>query len=83
MAKHDATPKKKVPLKTAWREARELIYEHRVRLSAGLFVMLINRLSGLVLPTLSKFLIDDVIGKKQSELLITLALIGGAALEHE
>ncbi len=80
MAPPDTAPKKKVSLSTAWREARELIYEHRYRLTLGLFIMLINRVSGLVLPTLSKFLIDDVIAHRKGELLLPLALIAGASV---
>ena len=41
--------------------------------------MLVSRLSGLVLPASSKFLIDDVIGKHRHELLPLLALAAGAA----
>ncbi len=41
--------------------------------------MLINRVSGLVLPASSKFLIDDVIGRGHSQLLTPLALAVGAA----
>ena len=48
-----------------WREARELIWAHRGRLSLGLALMLVNRLSGLVLPATSKYLIDEVIMKGQ------------------
>src|SRR5438034_1088139 len=41
--------------------------------------MFINRLSDLVLPTTSKYLMDDVITQKHWELLPTLALAAGAA----
>ena len=41
--------------------------------------MLVNRLAGLVLPATSKYLIDDVIGKRRAELLMPLALAAGAA----
>jgi subfamily B ATP-binding cassette protein MsbA len=41
--------------------------------------MLVNRLSGLVLPATSKYLIDDVIGRGRAELLTPLALAAGAA----
>jgi len=41
--------------------------------------MVINRLSGLVLPTTSKYLMDDVISKGHWDLLPKLALIAGAA----
>ena len=41
--------------------------------------MLINRLSGLVLPASSKYLIDDVLTKGRTELLMPIALVTGAA----
>ncbi|HXW05490.1 MAG TPA: ABC transporter ATP-binding protein [Vicinamibacterales bacterium] len=79
-ASADAPPaKKKVSASAAWREARELIVARRGRLALGLALMLINRLVGLVLPATSKFLIDDVIGRKQADLLMPLALAAGAA----
>jgi len=71
--------KKRPTLSASWREARELISVHRQRLALGLGLMLVNRLVGLVLPATSKILIDDVIGKRQVELLWPLALAGGAA----
>ena len=57
----------------AWKEARELIAEHRASLTLGLGLMVINRVSGIVLPYTSKFLIDDVIGKHRADLLFPLA----------
>lgn len=71
--------KKKVAPSAAWREARELVWAHRRRLGIGLILMLIDRLSGLVLPFTSKYLIDDVIGKGRTDLLMPLALAAGAA----
>jgi subfamily B ATP-binding cassette protein MsbA len=41
--------------------------------------MLVNRLSGLVLPATSKFLVDDVIGRGRADLLMPLALAAGGA----
>src|SRR2546423_9610986 len=41
--------------------------------------MILNRLAGLVLPASSKYVIDDVIIKHRSDLLIPLALAAGAA----
>jgi subfamily B ATP-binding cassette protein MsbA len=70
MAKYDKT--------RAWKEARELIAEHRGSLAIGLALMVVNRLSGFVLPLTSKFLIDDIVGKRQAHLLMPLA--GAAAL---
>jgi ABC-type multidrug transport system fused ATPase/permease subunit len=63
----------------AWAEARDLISEHRGSLAIGIGLMLINRVSGLVLPWTSKFLIDDVIGKQRRELLMPLALAAAGA----
>jgi subfamily B ATP-binding cassette protein MsbA len=74
-----ATPKKKLNPSAAMREARDLIWARRGRLALGLGLMLVNRVSGLVLPGTSKFLIDDVIGKGRAELLMPLAVIAGAA----
>ena len=71
--------KKHVTAATAWRDARELIWTHRYRLSVGMLLMIINRVVGLVLPASSKYLIDDVVLKQRSDLLIPLALVAGAA----
>ena len=71
--------KKKLDSAAAWREFRELIWFHRRRLSIGLTLMMISRLAGIVLPALSKKVIDDVIGKGRHELLMPIALIAGAA----
>ncbi|MEO8522073.1 MAG: ABC transporter ATP-binding protein, partial [Acidobacteriota bacterium] len=72
-------PKKKKLTSAAWKEARALIWARRGRLGVGLALMLVNRLSGLVLPATSKFLIDDVINKGRADLLTPLALAAGAA----
>ena len=63
----------------AWEEARGIIWTHRKRLALGLGLMLINRLSGFVLPTTTKYLMDDVITRGHWELLPTLAMAAGAA----
>src|SRR5438477_5904734 len=72
------TPKKALTA-GAWEEARALIWIHRKRLALGLGLMIVNRLSGLVLPTTTKYLMDDVISRGHWELLPTLALAAGAA----
>jgi ATP-binding cassette, subfamily B, putative efflux pump len=71
--------KKKITASDAWREARDLLWAHRRRLALGLMLMLISRLAGLVLPASSKWLIDDVVGKHRTELLLPIALAAGAA----
>ena len=72
-------PKKKPDLKSAWQEARQLIWQHRKRLALGLVLMLVSRLAGLVLPASSKYLIDEVIGNARQDLLMPLALAVAAA----
>jgi ABC-type multidrug transport system fused ATPase/permease subunit len=75
----EPTPPKKKLSAEAWDEARALIWKHRSRLVLGLGLMVINRLAGLVLPWTTKFLMDDVIGQRQWNLLPRLAMAVGAA----
>ena len=49
-----------------------LLRPRRGLLAGGLVLMGINRVSGLVLPASAKYLIDDVIGKGQHQLLFPL-----------
>src|SRR5258705_2296443 len=71
--------KKRLSLSNVRSDAKELIWSHRYRLALGMFLMIVNRLVGLVLPASSKYLIDDVVIKHRSELLIPLALAAGGA----
>src|SRR5450755_3301902 len=61
-------------LRELWPDLREMILPRRKLLALGFVLMVINRLSGLVLPYSTKFLIDDVIGKRHIELLTPLVL---------
>ena len=67
------TPKPKVT-RGALEEARALIWVHRRRLAIGLALMVVSRLSDLVLPMTSKYLLDDVIAQHHWELLPKLAI---------
>jgi ABC-type multidrug transport system fused ATPase/permease subunit len=75
----DEPTRKKALTPGAWEEARDLIWSHRKRLAVGLLLMLISRLSDLVLPTTTKYLMDDVIARHHWELLPRLALATGVA----
>ncbi|HEX3866479.1 MAG TPA: ABC transporter ATP-binding protein [Gemmatimonadaceae bacterium] len=63
----------------AWREARELVAEHKTSLGIGLALMVVNRLAGLVLPWTSKYLIDDIVGKHDAKMLMPLAALAAGA----
>ncbi len=69
------TGKKRQPgLRDVWPQLRELVLPRRKILAVGLLLMIVNRLSGLVLPFSTRYLIDNVIGKKQMALLTPLVL---------
>ena len=68
-------PKKpKFDSKRAWAEARALIWTYRRSVGIGMGLMLISRAAGLVLPASSKYLIDEVLGKRNAELLPKIAI---------
>ena len=50
----------------------EIIWPRRKLIALGIFLILLNRLSGLVLPAATKYLIDDVLGQGQVDLLFKL-----------
>jgi ABC-type multidrug transport system fused ATPase/permease subunit len=61
----------------------ELIKPRRQVLILGLVLVAVNRVAGLVLPASSKYLFDNVIEKKQINLLmpIVLAVVGATVLQ--
>jgi len=76
----DTTVTKKSSKKTSqqirdvWPDLREMILPRRKIIGLGIVLMIVNRLSGLVLPASTKYLIDDVIIGKQLQLLTPLVL---------
>jgi ABC-type multidrug transport system fused ATPase/permease subunit len=81
----DATiknPKKKIDW-SSLPEIWALIHPRRGILLLGFVLMAINRVAGLVLPGSTKYLVDDVIGKRQVRLLvpIVLAVIGATIVQ--
>jgi subfamily B ATP-binding cassette protein MsbA len=69
--------KKKVNYSSAWKEARNLIWQARWRLLLGTGLMLISRLAGMVLPASTKYVGDEVFTNKRYELLKWIALVIG------
>jgi ABC-type multidrug transport system fused ATPase/permease subunit len=60
------------PVFKALPEIWQLIAPRRSLLALGFILMIINRVSGLVLPASTKFLVDDVIGKRHLSVLYPL-----------
>ncbi len=67
-------PKQSVRLSAIWPDVREMILPRRGLLAFSFVLMAINRLSGLILPYSTRFLIDDVIGKRHVNELTPLVL---------
>ena len=59
---------------------KTIIWPRRRLVLVGLILIVISRLAGLVLPGASKYLMDDVIVKKDMVMLKTLLLIVGASI---
>ena len=60
-----------------------LLRPRRGLLAVGFAIMAVNRVAGLVLPASSKYLIDDVIGRRHLQLLVplVLAVVGATAVQ--
>ena len=61
----------------------ELVRPRRGLLAFGMLLMAINRVSGLVLPASTKYLVDDIIGKRHYYLLVPLilAVVGATVIQ--
>ena len=61
------------PSRGAWRDARALLFAHRLRLLAAFGLLVVSRIAALALPASSKVLVDEVITKRHGEWLGLLA----------
>lgn len=60
---------------------KTIIWPRKNKLAIGLILIIISRLSGLVLPYASKYLMDEIIAKEQIDMLQTfLIIVAGAIL---
>jgi len=69
-----AGKKRQPTLRDVWPQLRELVMPRRKILAVGFLLMIVNRLSGLVLPFSTRYLIDKVILQKETALLTPLVL---------
>ena len=67
----------------AWREARRLLRRQRGALLVALLLVVANRLAALALPTASRYVVDEVIGRQRSDRLGLVAMLACAALAIE
>jgi len=75
----DKKNKKKFSTNSLKYVIKEILLPRKYLLLLGLALIILNRLSGLVLPGASKYLIDDVIGQGDRSLLyLLLTAVGGA-----
>jgi ABC-type multidrug transport system fused ATPase/permease subunit len=77
---------KKPKRKNAWKNLPDvwaLIKPRRGLLALGFVLMAVNRVSGLVLPASTKYFVDNVIGKREIQLLtpIVLAVLAATILQ--
>jgi ABC-type multidrug transport system fused ATPase/permease subunit len=82
-APNQKEPAKVKRLKETLPHIWEFIRPRRGILALGFVMVIINRLAGLVLPASSKYLIDNVIGKRQVHLLepLILAVVGATVIQ--
>jgi ABC-type multidrug transport system fused ATPase/permease subunit len=77
---------KKEKRKNAWKNLPDvwtLIKPRRGLLALGFVLMAVNRVAGLVLPASTKYFVDNVIGRREIQLLtpIVLAVLGATILQ--
>ena len=79
----DKQPARPVNFRELWPDVWALLRPRRNILALGMLLMVINRVSGLVLPMSTKFLIDDIIGKHHIEKLtpLVLAVLGATVIQ--
>ncbi|MEO8189021.1 MAG: ABC transporter ATP-binding protein [Acidobacteriota bacterium] len=75
----DDKKKKKISVRVVLRDAGELVAARRGRLALGLGLLIVNRLAGLVLPGMPRYLLDEVVGKGRRDVLPLLVAASAAA----
>jgi subfamily B ATP-binding cassette protein MsbA len=82
MARHPKEKDTRKPIeiiRSVMPEVWALVLPRKGLLLGGLLLIVISRLAGLVLPASTKFLVDDILGKRDYEMLMPLVLAVGIA----
>jgi subfamily B ATP-binding cassette protein MsbA len=76
-------PKGPTSWKAVWPDIKELIRPRRGQLILGLVLIVISRVAGLVLPASTKYLVDDVLVNRRTDLLdlIIMAVLGATLVQ--
>jgi len=74
------SPKKKISGASLRHAFQEIIWPRKKLIGTGLLLILINRISGMVLPWVARPLIDDVVGPGRMDLLLPLLGTVGLAI---
>lgn len=76
-------PKSPNNWKAVWPDIKELIRPRRGQLALGLVLIVFSRVAGLVLPASTKYLVDDVLVNRRTEMLepIILAVLAATAVQ--
>src|SRR5512136_1488625 len=83
LSKRSAGVRKPVRLRALLPDVWALVKPRRGLLSLALVLMAVGRVAGLVLPASTKYLIDDVIGRRNLGLLVQLvgAVVGATVIQ--
>jgi subfamily B ATP-binding cassette protein MsbA len=71
------------PTSSAWREVRGLLRRHRRAITGALVLVGVSRVAAMGLPTASRYVVDEVIGRQQGDRLGLVALLVCAAISVE
>ena len=73
-------PRPKLQASHVYRDLKDLVWPRRHLFVLGLVLVFINRAAGLVLPTSTKYLLDDVVQPRREDLLTPLVAVVAVAI---
>jgi ABC-type multidrug transport system fused ATPase/permease subunit len=73
-------PRPKLMASHIYRDLKDLVWPRRRLFALGLLLVFINRAAGLVLPTSTKYLLDDVVQPRREDLLVPLVSVVAVAI---